>query len=356
MTNSATTGSRHTPLQLAHAAGLPILLVAGVVALIIPLLFSGSRLFTWSLVAVWALFAMATNVLFGWAGLISFGQAAFFGIGAYALALLNEHAPGIPALLMLPMAGLIAGLIGAIFATMALRTSGAEFAILTLVLAQVLWLLTFRVSALKGEDGFHGLFAIKVITKPLTSDLSLWYYTIGVVAVCIWMLWLLHRSSAGMAMRAIRDDPFRAAALGVGVRGVQIRSFAACAAFSAIAGALFAQGQGVVSPGVLGFAISGEVLVACLIGGMGRFAGPILGALLLVWAKTLANNYVEDSAIFVGLLLLITVVALPQGLVSLPTRIKSWRAHRSSAAAQSIEAAEPLPTDTALEPAEGAGR
>src|SRR5699024_325411 len=143
----------------------------------------------------------------------------------YSLALMNEHMADLPALIMLPVAGLIAGAIAGIFAAFALRTSGAECAILTLVLAQALWLLTYRVRSLNGQDDFHGLFSIKVVTRPLGSDLAFWYYTVAIVAICIWLLWLLHRSTAGMAMRAIRDDPFRAAALGVNVRGVQIRAF-----------------------------------------------------------------------------------------------------------------------------------
>ncbi|KRF00972.1 hypothetical protein ASG88_11275 [Nocardioides sp. Soil777] len=306
-------------------SGLPVLLGFAVVALVMPVFFGGSPLFTWTTVAVWVLFAMSTSVLFGWTGLLSFGQAAFFGIGAYTMALVHESRPETPGLLMLVAAALVAASVAAVFALFALRTSGAEFAILTLVLAQVLWLLTYRVSWLKGEDGFHGLFSVKIISSPLTSDLALWYYTIAVVGSCVWLLWLLHRSTAGMAMRAVRDDPWRAAALGINVRRVQVSAFAVSAAFSAVAGALLAQGQGVVSPGMLSFAISGEILVACLIGGMSRFVGPIMGAVVLIWAQTLISNLIEDSSMFVGLLLLVIVIALPQGLVSLPGRVRGRR-------------------------------
>ncbi|WP_159083497.1 branched-chain amino acid ABC transporter permease [Nocardioides terrigena] len=296
-----------------------------VVAVLMPVFFGGSPLFTWTTAAVWVLFAMSTSVLFGWTGLLSFGQAAFFGIGAYTMALIHENRPETPGLVMLLAAALVAAVVAAVFALFALRTSGAEFAILTLVLAQVLWLLTYRVSWLKGEDGFHGLFSVNIISNPLTSDLDLWYYTIAVVGFCVWLLWLLHRSTAGMAMRAVRDDPWRSAALGINVRRVQVCAFAVSAALSAVAGALLAQGQGVVSPGMLSFAISGEILVACLIGGMSRFGGPILGAIVLIWSQTLISNLLHDSSMFVGLLLLVIVIALPQGLVSLPGRVRNRR-------------------------------
>lgn len=324
-------------------SGLPVLAGFAVVGALMPVFFGGSPLFTWTTAAVWVLFAMATSVLFGWTGLLSFGQAAFFGIGAYTMALIHENRPDTPGLLMLVAAALVAALVAAVFATFALRTSGAEFAILTLVLAQVLWLLTYRVSSLKGEDGFHGLFSIKIIGSPLSSDLHLWYYTIAVVGVCVWLLWLLHRSTAGMAMRAVRDDPWRAAALGINVRRTQVAAFAVSAALSAVAGALLAQGQGVVSPGMLSFAISGEILVACLIGGMSRFAGPILGAVVLIWAQTLISNMFEDSNMFVGLLLLVIVIALPQGLVSLPGRVRRRRRTASPAATPRTGVIDPAP-------------
>jgi branched-chain amino acid transport system permease protein len=324
-------------------SGLPVLAGFAVVGLLMPVFFGGSPLFTWTTAAVWVLFAMSTSVLFGWAGLLSFGQAAFFGIGAYTMALIHENRPETPGLLMLVAAALVAALVAAVFAMFALRTSGAEFAILTLVLAQVLWLLTYRVSWLNGEDGFHGLFSINIIRSPLTSDLHLWYYTIAVVAFCVWLLWLLHRSTAGMAMRAVRDDPWRAAALGINARRVQISAFAISAAFSAVAGALLAQGQGVVSPGMLSFAISGEILVACLIGGMSRFAGPILGAVVLIWAQTLISNLLDDSSMFVGLLLLVIVIALPQGLVSLPGRVRNLRRSSPSDPPPPTGVGEPAP-------------
>lgn len=306
---------------------MPLLLALGLAMVLIPLLFTGSSLFTWTTAAAWALFAVATNVMFGWTGLLSFGQAAFFGIGAYTLALLHEYFPDMDGILMLIIAALVSSGIAVIFALGALRTSGAQLAILTLVLAEVLWLLTYRIPALKGEDGFSGLFSIKVFGLSITSDSQLWYYTIAVVGFCIWLIWLLSGSTLGRAMRSVRDDPWRSAALGVRVRRVQVIAFGVAAGFSAIAGALVAQGQGVVSPSMLTFALSGQVLVACLLGGMSKFGGPILGAVVLIWAETLLSRYVEDSNLFVGILLLIIVLLLPQGLTSLPARL--WPEKRS---------------------------
>ena len=307
------------------ASGLPLLLAFGVAMIVIPLFSTGSSLFTWTTAAAWALFAVATNVMFGWTGLLSFGQAAFFGIGAYSMALLHATFPDMDGIVMLIIAALVSTGVAIIFALGALRTSGAQLAILTLVLAEVLWLLTYRVPALKGEDGFSGLFSIKVFGSSITSDAQLWYYTIAVAAVCTWLIWLLSGSTIGRAMRSVRDDPWRAAALGIRVRRTQVIAFAVAGGFSAVAGALVAQGQGVVSPSMLTFALSGQVLVACLLGGMSRFGGPILGAIVLVWAETLLSRHIEDSNLFVGILLLVIVLLLPQGLVSLPARVRRRR-------------------------------
>lgn len=309
-------------------SGVPLLLAFGLAMALIPLLFTGSSLFTWTTAAAWVLFAVATNVMFGWTGLLSFGQAAFFGMGAYTMALLHSSFPDMDGILMLVIAALVAAAVAVVFALGALRTSGAQLAILTLVLAEVLWLLTYRIPALKGEDGFSGLFSIKVFGASITSDAQLWYYTIAIVGICVWLIWLLSGSTLGRAMRAVRDDPWRSAALGIRVRKVQVVAFGVAAGFSAIAGALVAQGQGVVSPSMLTFALSGQVLVACLLGGMSRFGGPILGAVVLVWAETLLSRYVDDSNLFVGILLLVIVLLLPQGLASLPARL--WPEKRSS--------------------------
>ncbi|MGB4135801.1 MAG: branched-chain amino acid ABC transporter permease [Microbacterium sp.] len=309
-------------------SGVPLLIAFGLAMVLIPLLFTGSSLFTWTTAAAWALFATGTNVMFGWTGLLSFGQAAFFGMGAYTMALLHSSFPDMDGILMLVVAALAAAAVAVVFALGALRTSGAQLAILTLVLAEVLWLLTYRVPALKGEDGFSGLFSIKILGSPITSDAQLWYYTIAVVAICVWLIWLLSGSTLGRAMRAVRDDPWRSAALGIRVRKVQVVAFGVAAGFSAVAGALVAQGQGVVSPSMLTFALSGQVLVACLLGGMSSFGGPILGAVVLVWAETLLSRYVDDSNLFVGLLLLVIVLLLPQGLASLPAQL--WPGKRSS--------------------------
>jgi branched-chain amino acid transport system permease protein len=305
-------------LRIAETAGLPVILGWIVLGLIIPPLFNDTYLFTWTTAIIWALFALGTNVLFGWSGLLSFGQTGFFGLGGYTIGLVHEHHPGIDGVVLLIIAGVVAAAVGAVFSLMALRSSGAEFAVLTLVAAQVLLLLTSRVRALRGDDGFGGLDSIKILGTQLNSDTQTWHYFVVIVAICSWLLWMLHRSSLGASMRAIRDDAHRAAALGIRVRRVQIKSFAVGSAFSAVAGGLLGMQQGVVSPSILSLTISGEVLVACLVGGLRVFGGPVLGAFVLILAQQVLSGVTTDSTVFVGIFLLVVVLALPSGLTSLP--------------------------------------
>jgi len=241
-----------------------------------------------------------------------------------------------------------------VFALGALRSSGAEFAVLTLVLAQVFWLLTYRVPGLHGDDGFSGLYDIEVLPgKVLADDTEIWFYVVAVVGVCTWLLWLLHRSTAGAAMRAVRDDANRAAALGIRVRRIQVMAFSIGSAVSAIAGALLAQQQGVVGPSTLSLTISGEVLVACLVGGLRVFGGPILGAVVLILATQALSGLSSDSNLFVGLLLLFIVLLLPSGLTSLPSLVRTFWSRRSRgtaappAALVLAESRELLPVDLA---------
>jgi len=332
---SMTTSSpsvRSSSSRLARIGGLPLIACYVAAAILIPYIAGGSYLFTWTAAAIWVLFALGTNVLFGWTGLLSFGQTAFLGIGAYSLAIMHEQFPDVPGPVLLIVGGVIAALVGAVFAAGALRSSGAEFAVLTLALAQVLWLLTYRVPGLNGDDGFAGLYDIKIFgSKTLDTDLDLWYYVIVVVLICSWLLWMLYNSSLGAAMRAVRDDPWRAAALGLKVRGVQIAAFSIGAGFSAVAGGLMAQHQGVVSPSLLSLTISGEVLVACLVGGQRVFAGPALGAVVLIMSQELLTGVTAESELFVGVLLLVIVLVLPAGLTSLPGRLRSAWSRRGRA-------------------------
>lgn len=293
-----------------------ILPIAAVIAIVMPAITSDSALYVWSSAAIWILFALGTNVLFGWSGMMSFGQAAFFGIGAYTVALLSKYE--LSPLILIAAAAATAAIAGVVFAAIALRTSGVEFAVLTLVFAQVLWLLTYTVRDLRGDDGFSGLAGGKIFGVDLISDVNFWYYVVGVVAVCAFFLRRIELSSFGAILRAMRDDGLRAASLGLPVRKLQIIAYGLSSAICGIAGALIAQLQGVTTPQTLVFTVSGQALVACLIGGA-AFWGPAVGAIVLISAENFLFSDSDAPQLMTGLLLLVIVLVAPGGLTSLPT-------------------------------------
>lgn len=321
---------------------LPVFLVAGVV---IPLISSGSGLFVWTTTVIWVLFALATNVLFGWSGMLSFGQAAYLGTGAYTVALL--HGSGLSPPLLVLAGGVMAAVFALVFSAMALRTSGVEFAVLTLVFAQVLWLLTFRVVELRGVDGFGRLAGGRALGVDLGDDTNRFLYVLAVVALSAWALRRLQQSSLGAALGAVRDDPLRAAAIGLPVRRLQMTSFAVAGGFSGIAGGLLAQHQGVVTPSLLFWVISGQVIVACLIGGMRWFWGPALGALVVIWANHLLFGRTSSPTLYIGFVLLLIVLVLPGGLSSLGSAVAAGRFGRRRRTSRGRPPADPAPAPVA---------
>ncbi|MDB5876443.1 MAG: hypothetical protein JWQ07_5885 [Ramlibacter sp.] len=340
MTLNRTTGRAVVgPVAKGLSRPVAILPIAAVIALVMPLLSSASALYVWSAAAIWVLFALGTNVLFGWSGMMSFGQAAFFGIGAYTVALLSGH--GLSPLVLLLAGGAIAAVAGVAFAVVALRASGVEFAVLTLVFAQVLWLLTYHVKGLNGDDGFSGLSGASVLGLSLYSDVNFWYYVVAVVAVCALGLRRIELSSFGTAVRAVRDDALRAASLGLPVRRLQVAAYGLSAGVCGVAGGLIAQHQGVTTPQVLVFTVSGQVLVACLIGGV-AFWGPAVGAVVLIVAENFMFGGSQAPALMTGLLLLVIVLVAPGGLTSLPEALSDLRRTRmrkqaSRASASTVE-------------------
>jgi len=325
-TNTQTVSS---PIRRPRRSTIPVVQVVPifvVFAAITPVVASTSSLFVWTTAMIWVLFALATNVLFGWSGMLSFGQAAYLGVGGYTVALLRDS--GLPPFLMVVCGGISAGVFAALFSTAALRTSGVEFAVLTLVFSQALWLLTFRIKSLRGDDGFSGLSEGTIFGAELADDTNRFLYVVAMVGMCVYILLRLRQSTLGASMAAVRDDPLRAAALGLPVRRLEILAFTIAGAFTGIAGGLLAQHQGTISPRLFSWLISGEVIVACLIGGMAYFWGPAMGALVFVFANDLLFGATNSPTFYIGLVFLVVVIALPGGLGSSPKVFRGSRLGR----------------------------
>jgi branched-chain amino acid transport system permease protein len=263
-----------------------------------------------------ALFASSLHLLMGYGGMISFGHAAYFGLGAYAAALLLTRAE-LPMLLAAALAPLVAALGALLFGVFCVRLHGIYFAMLTLAFAQVTYTVTFQwYDFTGGDNGILGVWPVSWLSSPR----SYYYFTLAVTGVVVWWLRSVLRSPFGMILRAIRDNPRRSVTVGINAFFHQLATFVLAGFAAGVAGVLFAFQKGSVFPDYLSLEKSLEPLVMILLGGMQSFTGPLLGAGLYKLLDTLITSYVEYWSAMLGVILIVLVLLSPQGVVGFLTR------------------------------------
>lgn len=261
-------------------------------------------------IAVFALFAVSLHFLMGPGGMAPFGHAAFFGVGAYAAGLLAQAAwPMAAALLAAPLAAAAAGLAVGWFCV---RLSGVYLAMLTLAFAQIAWSVAFQWDDVTG--GSNGLVGIR--PASWAADKAHFYWlALGCGAVAVALLWRVLQAPFGFALRAARDNPRRAQAIGIDARQVQWLAFPAAAAAAGLAGALFAYSKGSLSPEAMGIARSVDGLVMVLLGGLHTLAGPVAGAALFTWLQDEIIRRTDYWRLILGATILVLVMVFPRGVV-----------------------------------------
>ena len=299
----------------------PVHWIALAAALVVsPLVLSPFFLQLLTEIAIIGLFATAFNLLMGFGGMVSFGHAAYFALGAYAAALLVKRA-GVSMLLALPVAPLVAAAGALLFGFFVVRLTQTYFAMLSLAFGQIVFTVIFKWKAFTGGD--DGL--LDVWPPPLLkSPVAYYYFALAVVALCVFILHAVVESPFGYALRAIRENPRRARFIGINVRRHQLIAFVISGAFSGVAGALFAFYNGSVFPDFAYFTKSFEPLVVALLGGVQSFGGPLVGAFgfkLLEWA--ISRQWPIYWPLFLGAVVIAVIVALPQGFVGLFAR-RMW--------------------------------
>ena len=288
---------------------------------------AGSRFYTFLAndVAIWALFATSLNLLVGYTGLVSFGHAAYFGIGAYATGILMKKL-GLGFWLAFPAAGLMAGLFAAIFGFFCVRLTRIYFAMLTLAFAQIVWAICFKWNEVTGgEQGMPEIpypdfgwveragAVLPFLGGYRTSD-YFYFLTLVLVAACLWLMRRIVGSPFGRMLTTIRENPERAEFIGVNVRRYELMAFVLAGAFAGLAGGLFGIFNRGVFPDFAYWTKSSEVLIMTLLGGMGAFFGPAVGALVLLWLNQQIVSYTEYWPLILGTILVILLFAFPGGL------------------------------------------
>jgi branched-chain amino acid transport system permease protein len=269
-------------------------------------------------ILIFGLFAMGFNLIYGYAGMLSFGHAALFGLGAYGCGVPIAKF-GVPWFIGLPLGVVIAGVASVVIGWFATRSRGIYFAMVTLALSQVVYYVVFQwVSLTGGEDGLRGvnvpaieLFGARVsIVDPTVK----YYLILAIVAVAMWLFSRILESPFGAVMEAIRENERRAAACGYDVNRTRWLAFILSGLFSGLAGALYAIHLSIVPIETLHYFNSAVVLMMTLLGGMGTFFGPFVGALLYLLLQDVVTVVTVHWQLIVGTLFVLLILFFPRGV------------------------------------------
>ena len=284
----------------------------------------GFSLTTINRILIWGLFGLGFDLLFGYTGLLSFGQSAFFGTGGMFAAYLLTEANFPYVLTSIVAGGLVAGIVGYLVGLIALRRTGIYFAMITVAIAEVFFFAEFNpLSAFTGgENGLPGVptpsFNLGFTKLSFDTDLSMyaflafWYFVGLVIALRI------VRSPVGAIFRALRDNPLRASALGHNIHSYKLTAFVVAAAYAGFAGGLLAIMQGFMPPDAFMFDTSGQLVMQTAIGGAGTLFGPLIGAALWLYLSDFLQNALHLGAtwkLVLGVVFVLLVCFLRRGIV-----------------------------------------
>jgi branched-chain amino acid transport system permease protein len=293
-------------------------------------------------ILVWALFAVSFDVLYGYTGLLSFGHAAFFGLGAYCLSLSVIHwqAP-LPLALLIAAAG--ACLFTCLLASVAVRLNGHYFAVLTIVVSLVLYFAAMGLRGITGGDDGLNFRRMRLLGNLTFGDPSVRYYTVlVVVAALYWLTWRLVNSPLGMAWKAVRDNEARARLLGYNTERLKFAAYVLSGTLAGMAGGLYALINSYTTVEFLHWSLSGDPVLWTIVGGAGTLVGPVVGALLLTFLRDfLSSILIHVYPILVGAVLIVSIVFFPKGIVG---SMRAWQRARRRAIAPTPAARPTLST------------
>ncbi|MBL0713254.1 MAG: branched-chain amino acid ABC transporter permease [Desulfosarcina sp.] len=284
-----------------------------------------------SRILIYALAAVSLDLMLGFGGMVSLGHAAFFGIGAYVVCILSVHGfEGTPvvtwpfqvgghesALVLWPVAVLISAVAASVIGALSLRTSGMNFIMITLAFAQMLYYFFVSLEAYGGDDGIS-LFARNTVPGiDLGDDRQFYYLCLAALAAFLFLSYRLVHSRFGMVIRGCKENERRMKSLGFPTFRYRLVCFVIAGAGAGLAGALIANQTEYVSPGLMHWTRSGEILVMVLLGGMGTLFGPVLGAMTLLLMEELLSIYTEHWMVYLGPFLILVVLFAKRGIYGL---------------------------------------
>ncbi|MDB5558397.1 MAG: branched-chain amino acid transporter permease [Enterovirga sp.] len=275
-----------------------------------------------SQILFWAVFALGLNVLVGYGGLVSLGHAGLFGFSGYVAALLMvngySHAAALPAAIIGTL------LMTAVFAALALRSTGISFLMITLALGQILWGIAYRwADVTRGDNGVNVAGRPSPFGIDLTEPRAFYVAVFITFILCLLSMLALVRSPYGASLRGTRDQPRRMRALGFNVWMIRFIAFLFSGFWTAVAGILFIYYNQFISPQVMALQTSAEALLMVISGGTATLAGPVVGAAIVVIMKNVVSAYVERWNMVLGIIFVLIISFMPEGLV--PGTARLWR-------------------------------
>ena len=285
-------------------------------------------------IVIFAIAGIGLNLALGYGGLVSFGHAAFFGLGGYACGILASHAqdytPIFEApfliegtnqmLIIWPMALIVSALAALVIGALSLRTSGVYFIMITLAFAQMIFFFAISWPAYGGEDGLSIYVRNEFPGMDQFAPMGLFQVAVGVLVIVLLLTWRITNARLGLALQAARQNPGRVSAVGIKPYGVRLTVFVVSAAITGWAGALYADLNKFVSPSMLSWETSGEIMIIVILGGVGRLFGPLAGAILFILLEHYLGGIFEFWKILLGLALLAVVLFARGGVIGLLVR------------------------------------
>ena len=336
-------------MMRAQRPGVVELLTAiGLIAVPLLLPYLGSAPNTVNRILVWGLFGIGFDILFGYTGLLSFGQSALYGTGGFVAAYLLTRA-GFPYVILALIIGMIAAAaVGYLVGLVALRRTGIYFAMITVAIAEVFYFVEFNPLSewTGGENGLPGVptptLYLGFTTIHFTTGWSLYPFLAFCYFIGIVVALRIVRSPVGAIFRAIRENPLRAAAVGHNIHGYKLAAFVIAAAYAGLAGGLLGVLQAFMPPEAFTFDTSGQLVIQTAIGGRGTLFGPLLGAAVWLFLQDFLQATLGLGAawkLVLGLVFVLLVVFLRHGIIGGAVDLYHWLRHRSAARAEPQEAA-----------------
>jgi len=267
-------------------------------------------------VLIFALAATSLNFILGYGGMVALGHAAFFGAGAYVVAILSAQGVA-QALIAWPAAMVVAGLLAFVIGVISLRTKGVYFIMITLAFAQMVFYLFISLRQYGGEDGINLTGPTLLPGLNLADDRTFYYVVLVLVLTCLWWLNRVIQARFGQALQGIRENEARMEALGYPVFRIKLLAFVIAGVMAGLAGALLASHNQFVSPSLMHWTASANLIIMVIVGGIGLRYGGLVGAAVMLWLEEVLRLYTDYWHLPLGVLLLVIVLFAPRGVAGL---------------------------------------